>query len=115
MADQTDEKVFEAIEIVKNTGKLKKGINEVTKIIERGTAKLVVYAKDVNPPELTMHLEPLCKEKEVLCKAIEKKEELGSAVGLPVGTSAVVIIDAGEANKLIDALQPAPEKEEKTE
>ncbi|MAF37066.1 50S ribosomal protein L7ae [archaeon] len=115
MAEQADEKVLEAIEVAKNTGKIKKGINEVTKLIERGSAKLVAYAKDVNPPELTMHLEPLCKEKEVVCKAVEKKEDLGSAAGLPVGTSAVVVTEPGEAGKLIDAMTIKPKTEEKTE
>ena len=43
------EKVFEAIEIAKTSGKIKKGANEVTKAVEKATAKLAVVAKDVNP------------------------------------------------------------------
>ena len=62
MADDMNDKAFEAIEIAKATGKVKKGVNEVTKAIEKGTAKLVAVAKDVSPPELTMHLTVLCKE-----------------------------------------------------
>ena len=45
MADHTMNKVYEAIEVAKATGKLRKGTNEVTKSIERGQAKLVAYAK----------------------------------------------------------------------
>ena len=60
-----ENKAYEAIEIAKKTGKLKRGTNEVTKIIEKGLAKLVVYARDVNPQEIVMHLEPLCQEKNI--------------------------------------------------
>ena len=59
------DKVLEAIEVARSTGKIKKGTNEVTKCVERGIAKLVLVAKDVTPPEITMHLAPLCKEKEI--------------------------------------------------
>ena len=45
-------KVYEAIEIAKNSGKIRKGTNETTKSIERGEAKLVVIAGDVDPAEI---------------------------------------------------------------
>ena len=56
--------IYQIIEKARKTGKVEKGTNEVTKDIERGTAKLIVYAKDVEPKEITMHLPVLCKEKE---------------------------------------------------
>ena len=40
------DKILEAVEIARTTGKLKKGANEATKAVERGTAKLVVIAAD---------------------------------------------------------------------
>ena len=41
----TDEaKILEAVEIARTTGKIRKGANEATKAIEKGNAKLVVYA-----------------------------------------------------------------------
>ncbi len=99
MADEA--KVLEAIEIARNTGKLSKGSNEVTKALERGTAKLVAFAGDVNPKEIVMHLPLLSKEKEVPCIEISKKDDLGAAVGLSVGCSAVAITKEGEAKALI--------------
>ena len=57
------EKALEAVEIAKNTGKLRKGTNEVTKALEKGDAKLVVVAKDVSPKEIIMHIPVLAKEK----------------------------------------------------
>ena len=62
--------VYTIIEKVKKTGKLEKGTNEVTKAIERGTAKLIVYASDVDPKEIVQHLPVLCKEKKILCKEV---------------------------------------------
>lgn len=94
-------KALEAIEIARNTGKLKKGSNEVTKALERETAKLVVYAKNVTPPEIVMHLPLLSKEKKIPCIEVATKEELGTAAGLPVGTAAVAIIDEGDAKKVV--------------
>lgn len=95
------DRAYEAIEIAKKTGKLKKGANEVTKAAERGMAKLVVVAKDVNPQEIVMHLPILCKEKEIPCVPVPSKEDLGVAAGLDVSTTAVAIIQEGEAREAI--------------
>ena len=103
MAEQNEiaNKAYEAIEIAKTTGKIKKGTNETTKVIERGVAKLVVAAKDVNPPEVIMHLPVLCKEKNIPYVEVPSKEELGAAAGLEVPTSSVAIVQEGEAKDLI--------------
>ena len=89
---ELQDKAYEAIELAKKSGKIKKGVNEVTKVIERGIAKLVIVANNVNPREVIMHIEPLCKEKDIPFVLVENKEDLGAAAGLPVGSSAVVII-----------------------
>jgi len=47
---------FEAVEMARDTGKLRRGVNEVTKAIERATAKLVIIAEDVTPPEIVAFL-----------------------------------------------------------
>ncbi|MBI4440608.1 50S ribosomal protein L7ae [Candidatus Woesearchaeota archaeon] len=100
IADQ----VFEAVELAKATGSIKKGTNEVTKALEKGTAKLVVIAKDVTPPEITMHLPLLSDEKKVLCVEVTSKDDLGAAAGLEVGTAAVAVTQEGDAKKVIKAL-----------
>ena len=104
MAEES-EKALEAIEVARSTGKIKKGSNEATKALERGTAKLVVIAKDVSPPEIVMHLPLLAKEKGVPCVTVGTKEELGTAAGLSVGTTAVVIINEGDAKNLLKELK----------
>jgi len=97
--------IYKILEKAKRTGKVEKGTNEVTKAIERGTAKLVVYASDVEPKEIVQHLPILCKEKNVPCQEVDSKQKLGIAVGLSVSASSVVVVDAGEADKDIQSLK----------
>ena len=89
--------VYELIEKARKTGKTEKGTNEVTKAIERGTAKIVAFAGDVEPKEIVQHLPILCKEKGIPCVEADKKEKLGISVGINVPCASVAIIDAGDA------------------
>ncbi|MFH8080354.1 MAG: 50S ribosomal protein L7Ae [Candidatus Aenigmatarchaeota archaeon] len=94
-------KTLQAIEIARNTGKIKKGTNEVTKAIEKSQAKLVIIAEDVNPKEITMHLPVLCNEKKCPYIFVPSKEELGRAAGINVSAASVCIIEPGEARELL--------------
>ena len=91
--------IYELIEKARKSGKVEKGTNEVTKAIERGTAKLVAYGADVEPKEIVQHLPILCKEKGIPCVEVDKKEKLGISVGLNVGCASVCIIELGDAEK----------------
>lgn len=91
--------ILEIIEISRETGKIRKGVNEATKAVERGVAQAIVVADDVDPPEIVMHLQPLCDEKKILLFRVPSKNELGRAAGINVSTAAVAIMDAGEAKK----------------
>ena len=97
--------IYSIIEKARKTGKVEKGTNEVTKSIERGTAKLVVYASDVDPKEIVQHLSALCKEKNILCQEVDNKQKLGIAVGIPVAASSVAVIEPGDAAQDIAALK----------
>ncbi len=94
-----EKKILEIIETARETGKIRKGVNEVTKSMERGEAKAVVYADDVSPKEIVLHLPVLGNEKKIPVMTVPTKLELGRAAGIDVGTSAVAIVDAGEAKK----------------
>ena len=102
MVDQ--DKVLHAVEVAKNTGKVKIGTNEATKAIERGVAKLVVTAEDVTPKEVVMHISPLCQEKKIPYASVATKQELGRAAGINIPTAAVAVIEAGDAEKEIAEL-----------
>lgn len=77
--------------------KIRKGMNETTKSIERSTAKLVVIAEDVTPPEIVLHLPILCEEKGIPFGYIENQDDLGHAVRINVSASAVAVEDAGSS------------------
>ena len=88
---------YQIVEIARKTGKIEKGTNEVTKAIERGTAKMVVVAEDVQPKEIIQHLPALCKEKGIPCMTVDSRKKLGIFAGINVPTASVAIIEAGEA------------------
>ena len=104
------DKQLKILEKVKKTGKIRIGINECTKAAERGTAKLILIAEDVTPPEIVMHLPVLCQEKNIPLSYNATKKELGEKVGIGVGTSAVALIDEGGAKKeLLDLVKKLKE------
>lgn len=96
------DKIYEAVEIANSTGKLRKGVNETTKCLERGLAKMVIVASDVAPEEVVMHLPVLCNEKKVLCVEVPSKLELGKAAGIDVGTSSIAIEEMGDSKKVVE-------------
>jgi large subunit ribosomal protein L7Ae len=100
-ADLADD-ALEALEVARDTGTVKKGTNETTKAIERGTAELVLVAEDVSPEEIVMHLPELADEKGITLAFVETQDEIGQAAGLEVGSAAAAIIDAGEADSDVD-------------
>ncbi|MEM2933319.1 MAG: 50S ribosomal protein L7Ae [Methanocellales archaeon] len=99
---ETQNKALEALELARDTGKIRKGTNEATKSIERGIAKLVLISEDVQPPEIVAHLPPLCDEKNIPYIYVARQSELGAASGLDVGAAAAAIIDPGKAKELME-------------
>ncbi|WP_246983144.1 50S ribosomal protein L7Ae [Halorientalis marina] len=100
-ADLADD-ALEALEVARDTGRVKKGTNETTKAVERGNADLVFIAEDVQPEEIVMHLPELADEKEVPYVFVETQDDVGHAAGLEVGSAAAAIVQAGEASGDVD-------------
>ncbi len=94
------DKALDALESARDTGKIRKGTNEVTKAVERGTAKLVFIGSDVQPPEIVMHLPMLCDEKKIAYIYVPK-EGIGGAVGINVPTASACIVEEGKAKDLV--------------
>ncbi|MFH1721996.1 MAG: 50S ribosomal protein L7Ae [Candidatus Altiarchaeota archaeon] len=94
------DKALEAVESAHDTGKIRKGTNEVTKAVERGLAKLVLIGSDVDPPEIVMHLPMLCEEKDIAYVYVTKAE-IGESLGINVPTAAGCIIEEGKAKGLV--------------
>jgi len=78
--------------------KIRKGMNEVTKSIERTLAKLVIMAEDVTPPEILFHVPLLCEEKGIPFCYVSTKKELGNSARINVASSAIAIENVGTGN-----------------
>ena len=96
--------IYEALRVAQQSGKVKKGTNEVTKAIERGISKLVIIAEDVEPPEVVAHLPILCEEHGIPYGFVPSKQELGKSLGIDVTSSAAAILDSGDAQHIVDQI-----------
>lgn len=94
--------ILEAVRVASQSGKVRKGTNEATKAIERGISKLIVIAEDVEPPEVVAHLPIICEEQNAAYAFVPSKQELGKALGIDVTSAAAAIIDAGDANHIVE-------------
>ena len=108
---ELSEKAYLATETARDGGKVRKGSNEVTKLIERGQAKLVVMALDVEPPEILAHLPMLCEEKQIPYTYVPSRDKLRRDAGLKVSTSAAAITEIekkkGSLAEVIKAIEAA--------
>lgn len=104
MPKELVDKTYEIVELARDSGKLRKGTNEVTKLVERGETTMVVMAEDVSPPEILMHMPALCDEKNIPYSYVPSKAELGNACGLEKPTAAIAIIDAAKGKPALDEL-----------
>ncbi|BAJ50289.1 MAG: 50S ribosomal protein L7Ae [Candidatus Caldarchaeum sp.] len=95
---------LEAVRLAKTSGKVKKGVNEVIKAIERGQAKFVLIATDVDPPEIVAFLPTLCEERKISYIFVNSKAQLGEVAGLSVPASSVAVVDPGEAKGYIEEI-----------
>ncbi len=99
------EKAYEALRKARESGgKIKKGTNETTKAVEKGLAKLVLIAEDVDPPEIVAHLPLLCEEKGIPYVYVPSKKKLGEAAGIEVQAASAAIIDPGAAKDLVEEI-----------
>ncbi len=104
MTKDLAEKTYQIVETARDSGKLRKGTNEVTKFIERKDALFVVMAEDIDPPEILAHLPMLCEEKGIPYAYVPSKQELGVATGLKKPTASAAIVDAGKGKDSLKAL-----------
>lgn len=100
--DLADEVLNTLEAVISSGGAIRKGTNEATKAIERGLAKLIIIAEDIEPEEIVMHLPILAKEKNVPYVFVPTKQELGGAIGISVSSAAVAIVDEGKAKTQVD-------------
>src|SRR3989304_8333106 len=76
MPKELVDKTYQSVELAKESGKVRKGTNEVTKLVERGEAAFVIMAGEVQPEEILAHMPLLCEEKGVPYGDVPSKPEL---------------------------------------
>jgi len=76
------------------------GIKDVVSTIQKGKAKMVIIAADVDPIELVIYLPALCRKMQVPFAFIGSKARLGRFVGQKTVT-AVAIMDVPKENKTL--------------
>jgi large subunit ribosomal protein L7Ae len=98
------DKAYEIVELARDSGKVRRGVNEVTKLVERGGVAIVVMSEDVQPPEILAHMTLLCEEKNIPYAYVPSKQELGVASGLKVPTASVAVMEPGKGKQLLEDL-----------
>ncbi|MCS7115927.1 MAG: 50S ribosomal protein L7Ae [Nitrososphaerota archaeon] len=111
---EISEATYEALRQARQTGKVRKGTNETTKAIERGLAKLVVIAEDVEPPEVVAHLPIICEERKIPYVYVPSKAQMGSVLGIDVSAASACIVEPGEAQGLLEQIINAISKVKST-
>src|SRR3989337_4272711 len=101
------DKAYQLLQVAKDTGKLRKGTSETSRAIERGIAKRVVIAEDVEPPQVVAHLPILCDERKIPYLYVPSKLELGKSAGLDVGSAAISVVEPGDGAQSLKELTKA--------
>ena len=108
------DKIYEMVQ-ANNNGRMKKGSNEVTKAAERGTAKFIIMAEDVNPPELLAHIPLICAEKGIPFGYVPSQEFLAKEAGMPNGvkTASLALLEVSKGaqekfNEVVELVKGFP-------
>lgn len=91
---------------------LKKGANETTKTLNRGTSELVILAADTTPLPIILHLPLLCEDKNVSYCYVPSKMALGRATGVsrPVIACSITTNEASELTNQIRTIKNQVER-----
>ena len=104
--------ILDLIQQAANYKQIRKGANEATKTLNRGTAELIVLAADAEPLEILLHLPLLCEDKNVPYIFVKSKTALGRACGVsrPVIACSIVSRDGSQLSSRIQDLKNAIEQ-----
>ncbi|KAK4211644.1 50S ribosomal protein L30e-like protein [Rhypophila decipiens] len=110
-----DALVQELLDLVQQAShyrQLKKGANETTKSVSRGTSELVILTADCTPLSILLHLPLLCEDKGVPYVYVPSKVALGRAAGVSRAIIAVSITsnEASDLNSKIRQLRDKVER-----
>merc|ERR1711977_299707 len=104
--------ILDLVQQAANYKQLKKGANEATKTLNRGTAELVILAADAEPLEILLHLPLVCEDKNVPYVFVKSKTALGRACGVsrPVISCSITAKEGSQLNTQIQDVKDAIEQ-----
>lgn len=79
---KTTVKIFDMLEQAMNYKQLKKGVNEVLKVLNKHKAEAVILAADTDPLELLLNVPQLCEQHSVPYCFVDSSAALGRACGI---------------------------------
>lgn len=103
--------ILDLVSQASNYKQLKKGANEATKTLNRGTAEVIVLAADTEPLEILLHLPLLCEDKNVPYVFVKSKAALGRACGVSraVISASITAKEGSQLNSQIQDLKDSIE------
>lgn len=104
--------ILNLVQQAHNYKQLKKGANEVTKTLNRGTAEMIVLAADTEPLAILLHLPLLCEDKNIPYVFVPSRQALGRACGMSRSVMACSILsnEGSQLKTQITALRESIDK-----
>jgi U4/U6 small nuclear ribonucleoprotein SNU13 len=104
--------ILDLVSRANNIKQVKKGANEATKTLNRGTADLIVMAADTEPLAILLHLPLLCEDKNVAYVYVPSKQALGRACGVsrPVISASIMYNEHSQLKHEIIKVKNAVER-----
>lgn len=104
--------ILDLVQQASNYHQLRKGANEATKTLNRGTAEFIVLAADTEPLEILLHLPLLCEDKNVPYVFVRSKQALGRACGVsrPVISCSVTANEGSQLKTQIETIRKSIER-----
>ena len=106
------QQILDLVQQASHYRQLKKGANEATKTLNRGTSEFIVMAADTEPLEILLHLPLLCEDKNVPYVFVPSKIALGRACGVSrsVISASVTSNEASELQSQVRAMKDKIER-----
>ncbi|EEH10594.1 ribonucleoprotein-associated protein [Histoplasma capsulatum G186AR] len=108
LADQAmTQTILDLVQQASHYRQLKKGANEATKTLNRGTSEIVILAADTTPLAILLHLPLLAEDKNVPYVYVPSKMALGRACGVSraVIAASITTNEASDLNAQIQTLK----------
>ncbi|PNY24768.1 kinetochore protein NDC80, partial [Tolypocladium capitatum] len=113
LADATlTQEILDLLQSATHLRQAKKGANEVTKALNRGTCEIAILAADTEPLAILLHIPLLCEDKGTPYVYVPSKTMLGRACGVSRAVIAASI-NSNEASELAGQIKALRDKVER--